>query len=121
MIITNRNIWNSIAIAIAFDSLGNNFESTTTIILKCSNKTIDKIQQILASAKAKFVNKQSTYITGDLAMILGESQNDIKKESINKIKYFNCHKMKYFKRHYTTTDIWLLKKKHNKIINQQHQ
>ena len=90
-------------------------------MLEYSNKKIDKIQKILASAKAKFVNKQSTYITGNRAMISRKSQNNIKKKSKNKIKYFNCHKMKYFRRDYTAPDIQQLKKKCYKITNQQRQ
>lgn len=40
---SNRNIWDSIAIVIAFDSLYNNFETTTTSMFKSGEKIIDKI------------------------------------------------------------------------------
>lgn len=42
-LISNRNIWDSIAIVIAFDLLYNNFETTTTNMLKSRDKTINKI------------------------------------------------------------------------------
>ena len=53
----NRDIWDSIAIVVTLDSLHDNFETTTTSMLEQGNKTIDKIQQILASAEAKFISK----------------------------------------------------------------
>lgn len=39
----NRNIYNSIAIVIALNSIHNNFETKTSSLLETGNKTIDKI------------------------------------------------------------------------------
>lgn len=49
----NCNIYNSITIVIALDLILNNFEAKMSSLLKTGNKTIDKIQQIFYSAKAK--------------------------------------------------------------------
>ena len=48
----NRNIYNGILIVIAFDLIHNKFKTKMSSLLKTSNKTIDKIQQILYFAEA---------------------------------------------------------------------
>lgn len=53
----NSNIYNSIAIVIAFDSIYNNFKTKLSSLLKTGNKTIDKIQQIFCSTKVKNLSK----------------------------------------------------------------
>lgn len=94
MVITpNHNILNNIAIAITINSLYNNFNSTTNIILKYDNKTINKIQQILVSIKAKFIGKRITSITRDFVMIF---KNCIKRKITSKNKCFNYKKLSYF-------------------------
>lgn len=50
-ITSDCNIWDSIAIIVALDSLYNNFDITNKSILKQDDKKIDKTQKILASAK----------------------------------------------------------------------
>ena len=65
----NHNIYNSITIVIVFDSIYNNFESKTSSLLETGDKTIDEIQQILYSAKAKNLSKRATNVTNDLAML----------------------------------------------------
>lgn len=49
----NCNIYNSIAIVIILNSIYKDFNNEILILVKTSNKTIDKIQQILYSGKAK--------------------------------------------------------------------
>ena len=71
---SNRNIYNSIANVIAFDSIYNDFETKMLSFFKTNNKTIDKIQQILCFAKAKNSNKQATNVTNNLAMLFRGSQ-----------------------------------------------
>lgn len=92
-IISNRDIWDSIVIIVAHDSLHNDFESTTTTILECGNKTINKIQQILASAEAKLISKQATGVIAELAML---SKGHIKRKAALDNKSFNCEKMGHF-------------------------
>ena len=70
----NRNIYNSIAIVIALDSIHNDFETKTSSLLETGDKTIDKIQQILCSAEAKNLSKRATGVTNDLAMSFKGSQ-----------------------------------------------
>lgn len=44
-IIPNQNFWNIIIIIIAFDTLYNNINITTTSFLKIENKIINKIRK----------------------------------------------------------------------------
>lgn len=91
----NRDIWDSIAIAVALDSLHDDFESTTTTMLERGNKSIDEIQQILASPEVKFVSKRATGLTGDLAMM---SQGRGKRKVNSDDKCFNYGKLGHFER-----------------------
>lgn len=52
-----RDIWDSIAIVVALDSLHDDFEATTASMLERGDKTIEEIQQILALTEAKLVSK----------------------------------------------------------------
>lgn len=62
-IIPNQNIQDNITIVVALDFLYNDFKTTITSMFEWEDKTIEKIQQILASAKAKFINKCTTGMT----------------------------------------------------------
>lgn len=64
----NEDIYNSIAIVIALDSIYNNFDIKRSSLLKTSNKAIDEIQQIQFLAKAKNLSKQATGVINKLAM-----------------------------------------------------
>lgn len=66
----NHDIYNSIVIVIAIDSIHNNFETKILSFFEIGNKTINEIQQIFYFAKAKNLNKQATGITGNLAILL---------------------------------------------------
>lgn len=68
------DIWDSIAIVIALDSLYNDFSAITKSKLELRDKTIDKIQQILTSTEAKFINKSTIRVTNDLVM-MSKSRN----------------------------------------------
>lgn len=115
----NRDIWDSIAIAVALNSLYNDFKLTTTTMLERGNKMIDEIQQILASAKAKFIGKQSTGVTKDLAMMSRRGRNGVKRKATSEDKCFNCHKLGHFRRDCTAPDTRPPKKKVNKAASQQ--
>lgn len=67
-----------------------------------NEKSINKIQSILLSAKAKFVNKRAVGLTINFAQILRNSNHKHKTYVIvtSKDKCFNCHKMGYFERDY---------------------
>lgn len=42
----NNDLWDTIAIVIALDSLYNNFDTTIASLLETGNKSIDKTQSI---------------------------------------------------------------------------
>lgn len=71
---SNDNIYNSIQIVIALNLINNNFKTKILCLFKIGNKIINKIQQILYSAKAKNLNKQATNITKNLAILFKNSQ-----------------------------------------------
>lgn len=93
----NRDIWDSIAIVVALDSLHDNFETTTTSILERGDKTIDEIQQILASAEAKFISKRAIGVTGDLAM-MSRGRSSGRRKASSDDKFLNCQKYGHFGR-----------------------
>ena len=61
-IMPNCNIWYGIAILVALHFLYKDFETTNTSIFERGDKTIKKIQQILASAKVKFPSSATFYL-----------------------------------------------------------
>lgn len=69
----------------------------TTSMLEWGDKTIDKIWQILSFIQAKFINKQATGITGDLA-IVSRRRNTHKKRATIDNKCFNCGRLRHFGR-----------------------
>lgn len=94
----NRDIWDSIAIVVALDSLHDDFETITTSMLERGDKTIEEIQQILASAEAKFISKRATEITADLAMISRGKNGTGKRKATSEDRCYNCHKFGHFRR-----------------------
>lgn len=99
----NRDIWDSIAIIVALDSLHDDFETTTTSMLERGDKTIEEIQQILASAEAKFISKRATGVTADLAMS-SRGKNAGKRKATSEDRCYNCHKFGHFGRDCRSTD-----------------
>lgn len=84
---------------VTLDFLHDNFEITITSILEQGDKTIDKIQQILASAEAKLINKRATGVTGDLAMMSwGRNLSGMKRKATSEDKCYNCQKYGHFGR-----------------------
>lgn len=53
----NKDIWDSISIAVTLNSLHNDFNIITKSMLERKDKLINEMQQILTSAKAKFISK----------------------------------------------------------------
>lgn len=93
----NRDIWDSIAIVVALDSLHDDFEATTASMLERGDQTIEEIQQILASAEAKLISKRATGVTGDLVMV-SRGRNFGKRKVASSDKCYNCHKLGHFGR-----------------------
>lgn len=92
-IIPNQNFWNIIIIIIAFDTLYNNINITTTSFLKIENKIINKIQNILQSKKIKNISKYIIKEIKNLAIAFKNNNNAFKKKTNNYKKYFNYHKL----------------------------
>ena len=92
---SGRDLWDTIAIVIALDTLYNNFNTTTASLLESGDKTIDQIQSILQSKEAKNISKRAIGVTGDLAMAFRDS-NGPKKKAHKDEECFNCHKLGYF-------------------------
>ena len=79
LIASDWDIWNNIAIIVIIDLLHNNFSITTENILEWGNKTINEIQLIFASTKAKFISKRARRVIEDLAM-MSKSRNSAKQK-----------------------------------------
>ena len=113
-IIPNKDIWDSIAIVMVIDSLHKDFNLITSGLLgQREDKTIDKIQQILFSAKAKFISKQKVGITANLAHMSRNnkpSYSQKQKTTLNDESY-NCHKIEHFGRDCRMQDFRLAKRK----------
>ena len=69
-----RDMWNTIAICIALNTLYDNFDMITASLLDTRDKTIDQIQGILQSKEAKNLRKRSTGAIKDLAMSFKENK-----------------------------------------------
>lgn len=102
-ITTNRDIWDSIAIVVALDFLHDDFETTITSMLERGDKTIEEIQQILASAEAKFLSKQAIGVTADLTM-MSKSKGSSKRKATSDDRCYNCHKFGHFGRDCKSTN-----------------
>ena len=78
-----------------FDSLYNNFDIITKGILERRDKLINKMQQIFASAKTKFIRKQATEIIEDLAIKSKSRNSTAEKRASSNNKRFICGKLEY--------------------------
>ena len=97
-----RDLWETIAIVIALNSLHNNFDTTTASLLETREKTIDKIQIILQSKKTKNLSKQATGNTRDLTMAFRDKSP--KRKANNDDECYNCHKFGHFAQDYFFPD-----------------
>ena len=92
-----RDLWDTIAIVIALDSLHKDFDTTTASLLETVDKTIDQIQSIFQSKEAKNLSKQATGGTGDLAMAFRDKSGP-KKKANSDDECYNYHKLGHFGR-----------------------
>lgn len=81
----DRDLWDTITIVIALDTQYNNFDTTTTSLLKTSNKTIDQIQSILQLKEAKTLSKRFTGAVKDIAMVFRDNYSGKKKATTKAI------------------------------------
>ena len=70
--ISDRGIWDSIAIVVALNLFNNNFKAKTANMLKCKDKTIKEIEQMLASTKAKLITKWAMRLMKNLPIAYEE-------------------------------------------------
>lgn len=95
------NIYNSIAIVIALNSINKDFDTKTSSLLETGDKTINEIQEILCSAEAKNLSKRATDITGDVAMAFRGNQGRDnysrrrRKAESNK-RCYNCNRLGHY-------------------------
>ncbi len=95
----NEDIWDSIAIVVATESMHEDFEHVTSGLLgQGGEKSIDEIQSILSSAEAKFVSKRAVGVTADLTQMSRNSGQKHKAIVTSENECFNCHKMRHFGR-----------------------
>ena len=93
-----RDLWDTIAIVIALDSLHEDFDTTTASLLETGDKTIDQIQSILQSKEAKNISKRATGEgVGNLAMAF-RNNNAPKRKANSHEECYNCHKLGHFGR-----------------------
>ena len=100
----------------AIDSLHKDFDLITSELLgQEGDKTIDKIQQILSSAKAKFISKREVGITADLAYMSRNNKPNYsqKRKATLDDECYNCHKMGHFGLDCRMQDFRLAKRKAN--------
>ncbi len=107
---SGRDLWDTIAIVIALDTLHDGFDTTTASLLESGDKTIGQIQSILQSKEAKNISKRTTGAVGDLAMAF----RDGKKKANSDEECYNCHKLGHFGR-----DFLLPEKKLNRTQHPQ--
>lgn len=74
-----QNFWDIIRIEIARDLLYNNFDTTTTSLLKVGNKIIDQIYSILQLRKAKNNGKRAIKAIRDPAIAFKDNKGPKKK------------------------------------------
>ena len=93
-----RDLWDTIAIVIALDSLHKDFDTTIASLLETGDKMIDQIQSILQSKKAKNISKRAIGESiGNLGMAF-RNNNVPKRKTNSHKKCYNCHKLGHFGR-----------------------
>ena len=96
-----QDLWDTIAILIALDTLHDNFDTTTASLLETGDKIINQIQSILQSKQVKNISKQTTGVVRDLAMSYKQNNNySLKKKAHPNEKCFNYHELGHYGRDY---------------------
>lgn len=91
----NQDLWDTITIVIALNTLHKDFKTTTASLSKTSDKTIDEIQSILQCKETKNISKFATRRTGELTITFKDNN---KWKAMSHEKCFNCHKLGHFGR-----------------------
>ena len=92
-----HDLWDTIAIVIAINTLHDDFNTITASLLENRDKTINRIQSILQSKEAKNISKQTTGVVGNLAMSYKQNNNwSLKKKAHPDKEYFNCHELGHY-------------------------
>ena len=91
-----QDLWDTIVIIIVLESLHQDFDTTTASLLEMGDKSIDEIQSIFQSKKAKNLSKRATGNTGDLTMAFRDKGS--KRKANSNDECYNCHKFGHFGR-----------------------
>ena len=91
-----RDLWDKIAIVIPLNLLCKDFDTITASILETGHKTINQIESIFQSKKAKNLSKQATGGTENLAIAF-KNKSRPKKKANSDNKYYNYYKLGYFR------------------------
>lgn len=111
-VMLNRDIWDNITIVVATDIQHKEFDHVTSELLgQRGEKIVTKIQSLLSSAIAKFLNKRAIGVMAELAHM--SKNSSYKRKVTSEDKYFNCHKMGHYGKDCKYLDYRLLKKKNS--------
>ena len=95
---SRQDFWDMITIEIVLNSLQKNFDTTIVSLLDTENKSIDQIQSILQSEKAKNISKRVTR-KGIFNLVMAFKNNNTSKRKTNSYKEcYNCYKLGHFRR-----------------------
>lgn len=93
-----RNLWGTMAVVITLSLFHEDFNTTTTSLLETSDKTINQIQNVLQSKKAKNISKKPTGRgTGNFAIVFRDKK--FKKKTNSNNNCYNLHKLRDFRKH----------------------
>lgn len=116
---SNRDIWDKIAIIIAINLLHKKFKYVTFKLLnQGGKKSTDKIQSTLTSVEAKFLSKKAVRLVAKLTYISTNNNQKLKIIVISENKWFNHRKMRYFRQDSRYFDYKLLNKKSTSNVKQ---
>lgn len=94
---SGRELWDTIAMIMALNSLHQDFKIITTSLLEMNEKSINKIYNILQSEEAKNPSKWAIGDLCNLVMAFRNKKNaSEKRKTTTENEYYNCHKLWHF-------------------------